>query len=111
MTEIYIHFICAHYGLSGNAPVEGAFVLVPSEEGQRWAAVGLIRRAWAAESDPIGRQINLTQCAFMRPHALQIQPEIVQQTKSHGPCQPVCSKEIPFMTEIQIIRNLETMHD
>ena len=21
MTEIYIHFMCAHYGISGNAPV------------------------------------------------------------------------------------------
>ena len=21
MTEIYLHFLCAHYGLSGNAPV------------------------------------------------------------------------------------------
>ena len=30
MTEIYLHFLCAHYGLSGNAPVwRGRYLATP----------------------------------------------------------------------------------
>ena len=35
MTEIYVHFMCAHYGLYGNAPVVflGTVVVVSSSSG------------------------------------------------------------------------------
>ena len=66
MTEIYLHFLCAHYRLSGNAPRRRDFrrqlLLAPAENflrrpRQRWrlhAIIGLLlARQWTCVRDTI----------------------------------------------------------
>ena len=57
MTEIYLHFMCAHYGLYGNAPV---VVLRGRDDSAASASVPLLGRVFA--SPPRRWQLYVGSC-------------------------------------------------
>ena len=46
MTEIYLHFLFAHYGLYGNAPVRSVVALQVADAG----ALSILPRDWRVET-------------------------------------------------------------